>query len=298
MIGIKEFNKKINSLKNTQKMTKTMKMVSASKFKRAHKAQVSAKDYAYKLSEFMRRLSTSLPTNHPLLKTRKVVTKSLMVLFTSDKGLCGGFNNNLIRKTNHWINNNRYKFTTLDMSFCGRRGYMSFRRTAKIKEHYENITLKPNFEDSLVLANDITDSFIKAEYEEIYLAYNRFDGPMSQTPVIEKILPLDPSAFSTAEIAPEVTPKKKLPRSEDYSYEPEEKQIFSFLIPKFLNFKIFYTLLENAAGEHGARMSAMDKASSNTADLIERYTMLRNRARQASITTELIEIISGAEALK
>ena len=294
MIGIKEFNKKIVSLKNTGKMTKTMKMVSASKFKKAHKAQLSAEDYVHKLTKLMERVSTSLPTNHPLLRTKRVVTRSLIVLFTSDKGLCGGFNNNLIRKTRHWITENSFKYTTIDMSFCGRRGHMSFRRTAKVNKYYENITVKPEFDDALELAQDITESFLKDDYEEIYLAYNRFDGPLTQTPVIEKILPMEASAFSV----PEITPGKKVPRSQDYSYEPEEKEIFAFLMPKFLNFKIFYTLLENAAGEHGARMSAMDKASQNSADMIERYTLLRNRARQASITTELIEIISGSEALK
>jgi len=283
MIGIKEFNKKIISLKNTRKMTKTMKMVSAGKFKRAYKAQINAEMYAHKLTQLMGRLSGGGPANHPLLKTKKAVTKSLIILFTSDKGLCGGFNNNLIGKTRYWISENPYKYTTIGMSFCGRRGYMSFRRTAKINKYYENITMKPAFHDAVGVASDMTASFIKGDYEEIFLAYNRFNGPLSQTPVIEKILPLELSVA---------------PKSQDYSYEPEEKEIFSFLIPKFLNFKIFFTLLENAAGEHGARMSAMDKASQNTGDLIDRYTLLRNRARQAAITTELIEIISGAEALK
>ncbi|MDE1921198.1 MAG: ATP synthase F1 subunit gamma [Candidatus Omnitrophica bacterium] len=294
MIGIREFNKKIASLKNTRKMTKTMKMVSASKFKRAHKAQESAQDYAQKLGKLMESLSGAGPTNHPLLKTKRAVTRSLIVLFTSDKGLCGGFNNNLIRKTRHWISDNPYKYTVIGMSFCGRRGYMAFRRSAKISKYYENITAKPEFEGALKVAQEVTDSFINSEYEEIYLAYNRFDGAMTQTPVIEKILPLDASVFSKSE-APL---KSKGPRSMDYTYEPEEKEILYFLIPKFLNFKIFYTLLENAAGEHGARMTAMDKASQNTGELIDRYTLLRNRARQAAITNELIEIISGAEALK
>ncbi len=276
-------------------MTKTMKMVSASKFKRAHKAQMSAAVYAQKLTELMGRLSSAGPTNHPLLKTKRAVTKSLIVLFTSDKGLCGGFNNNLIRKTRHWITENPYKYTTIGMSFCGRRGYMSFRRTAKISKFYENITMKPTFSDAQTVARDISDIFTKGEYEEIYLAYNRFDGPLTQTPVIEKILPLDAAVFSKIETN---TGKRTPPKSQDYTYEPEEKELLYFLIPKFLAFKIFYTLLENAAGEHGARMSAMDKASQNTGDLIDRYTLLRNRARQAAITTELIEIISGAEALK
>jgi F-type H+-transporting ATPase subunit gamma len=286
MIGIKEFNKKIVSLKNTRKMTKTMKMVSASKFKRAHKAQISAEVYAHKIAELMGRLSSSGSAVHPMLKTKRAVTKSLIVLFTSDKGLCGGFNNNLVRKTRHWITENPYKYTTIGMSFCGRRGYMSFRRSAKINKYYENITVKPSYNDAQKVAQDISEDFIKGNYEEIYLAYNRFDGPLTQTPVIEKILPL---------VLETKSPKKQ---GSAYEYEPEEREILHFVIPKFLNFKIFFTLLENAAGEHGARMAAMDKASQNTGDLIDRYTLLRNRARQAAITTELIEIISGAEALK
>jgi F-type H+-transporting ATPase subunit gamma len=287
MIGIKEFNKKIISLKNMGKMTKTMKMVAASKFKRAHKAQIGAKVYAHKLTELTKRFSGAGPADHPLLKTKKVVTKCLIVLFTSDKGLCGGFNNNLVRKTRHWISKNSRQYAAIGMSFCGRRGHMSFRHDAKINKFYQNITLKPDFNDALKVARDIITAFIEGDYEEIYLAYNRFDGPLTQTPVIEKILPLEFSVFET-----------KAPKSRNYTYEPEEEKILSFLIPKFLNFKIFFTLLENAAGEHGARMSAMDKASQNTVELIDRYTLLRNRARQAAITTELIEVISGAEALK
>jgi F-type H+-transporting ATPase subunit gamma len=289
MIGIKEFNKKIVSLKNTRKMTKTMKMVSASKFKRAHKAQVNALEYANKLSALMARLSGSTSSAHELMKPKKKIHNALVILFSSDKGLCGGFNNNLIRKVRHWLAENPYKFTKVDMSFAGRRGYMSFRRTANIKKFYENVTVKPNFADALTIATDATQSFLKGEYDEIYIAYNRFDGPMSQVPVIEKVLPIDPATL--------IKPGIKLEPA-DYIYEPKEEELFEFLVPKFLNFKIYFTMLENAAGEHGARMSAMDKASQNTSDLIERYTLLRNRARQAAITTELIEIISGAEALK
>ena len=266
-------------------MTKTMKMVAASKFKRAHRAQIGAKIYAQKLTELMKRFSGSGPIDHPLLKTKKAVTKGLIVLFTSDKGLCGGFNNNLVRKTRHWISENSHKYAAIGMSFCGRRGYMSFRHDVKINKFYQNITLKPDFNGALEVTRDIITSFIEGDYEEIYLAYNRFDGPLAQTPVIERILPLE---FSVE------APYK----SQNYTYEPKERKILSFLIPKFLNFKIFFTLLENAAGEQGARMSAMDKASQSTVELIDRYTLLRNRARQAAITTELIEVISGAEALK
>lgn len=292
MISIKEYNKKIGSLKNTRKMTKTMKMVSASKFKKAYKAQSNALDYAHKLQELISRLSSAgSQKSHPLVKPKDRVNKVLVLVFTSDKGLAGGFNNNLIRKVRNWIKDTATKYSQLSMSFCGRRGHMSFRRTQTVQKYYENITVKPNFADALIVANDLADAFIKGEFDEVYLAYNRFNSPLSQEPIIEKFLPLDPASLTKAKAAQSAP-------SADYEYEPEEAELISFLIPKFLNFKIYFTLLENAAGEHGARMSAMDKASQNTADLIDRYTLLRNRARQAAITTELIEIISGAEALK
>ena len=288
MIGIKEFNKKIGSLKNTSKMTKTMKMVSASKFKRAHRAQAGARIYAERLTDLMGRLSSSAQGQHPLMKARNAIQNTLILVFTSDKGLCGGFNNNLIRAVVRWAQGEPYKHTKQNYSFCGKRGYMSFRRSVTVKKLYENITVKPAFNDALTVADELIKSFLNNEYDEIYLAYNRFDSPMVQTPVIEKILPLNMGGL--------IKSTKKA--SVDYVYEPEESELFNFLVPKYLNFKIYNTLLENAAGEHGARMSAMDKASQNTVELIDKYTLLRNRARQASITTELIEIISGAEALK
>ena len=289
MIGIKEYNKKIVSLKNTRKLTKTMKMVSASKFKRAHKAQTNALEYASKLQELISRLSlASGQSNHPLIHHKKLPIKILVLLFTSDKGLCGGFNNNLIRKLRVWLKDNNYKYHQISLSVCGRKGFMAFRKSQTIVKFYEDVTVKPNFADALKIATDLSDLYLKGEFDEVYLAYNHFNGPLSQVPLIEKLLPLDP-----ATLIKEVKPQKA-----DYYYEPKQAELISFLIPKFLNFKIFFTLLENAAGEHGARMSAMDKASQNTADLIDRYTLLRNRARQAAITTELIEIISGAEALK
>ncbi len=285
-LGIREFNKKIVSLKNTRKMTKTMKMVSASKFKRAHKAQSNALDYAARLTDLMARLSASAQGQHPLMKTSKTVKNALLVVFTSDKGLCGGFNNNLIRVVRRWLP--EQKFTKLEVSFCGRRGYMSLRRSVTVKKYYENITAKPAFADALAASREIADTFLKGEYDEVYLAYNRFNSPISQTPVVERLLPLSSEGMTAA----------KSTTTADYMYEPEEAELFAFLVPKFLDFKIYFTLLENAAGEHGARMAAMDNASKNTAELIDKYTLLRNRARQASITTELIEIISGAEALK
>ncbi len=288
MIGIKEFNKKIVSLKNTRKVTKTMKMVSASKFKRAHKAQSAARFYADRLGTLMARLASNCDNKHPLMEVRATPQNALIVLISSDKGLCGGFNNGLIRFVQRHAQNDFSRYAKVEYSFCGRRGYMALRRTMKINQNYENTTAKPSWDSAAGIAGDLSKAFLDKAYDEVYLAYNRFNNQLSQTPVIEKILPLN-----TTEIR-----KQTAERNAMYLYEPGEEDLYNLLVPKFLNFKIYYALLENAAGEHGARMSAMDKASQSTTDLIERYTLLRNRVRQAAITTELIEIISGAEALK
>jgi F-type H+-transporting ATPase subunit gamma len=289
MIGIREFNKKITSLKNTKKMTKTMKMVAASKFKRAYKAQSGALAYADELTGLMKRLSQNdAEAAHPLLAKPKNVQNVLILLFTSDKGLCGGFNNNLVRYVRSWINANQEKYKFIDMSFCGRRGFMSLRRQVSVNKNYEDVSAKPSFANAVKIADDLAQAYIGQKYDEIYIAYNHFKNPLSQVPVLEKLVPFDSQLFMSEQVQGVKA---------DYIFEPQATELFDLLVPKYLNFKIYFALLENSVGEHGARMTAMDKATENTGELIDKYILLRNRARQAAITTELIEIISGAEAL-
>ncbi len=289
MIGIKDFNKKIVSLKNTKKMTKTMKMVSASKFKRAHKAQSSALAYARELTSLMNRLSSvDGDGTHPLMVKPKSVQKVLVLLITSDKGLCGGFNNNLIRFVKSWVQEHKEVFKSVEFSFCGKRGHLSMRKSFTVVKNYEDVVAKPVFSHAITIGQDLAQAYQSKQYDEIYIAYNHFNSAMSQSPVIEKLIPFDSEIL-----------KKDQTKTinADYIFEPEAAELYQFLVPKYLNFKIFFCLLENAAGEHGSRMTAMDKATENTGELIDKYILLRNRARQAAITTELIEIISGSEAL-
>ena len=291
MIGIKEFNKKIGTLKNTGKMTKTMKMVSASKFKRALKAQSSSREYADKLRALMVRLTASvdLPELPALMVPRKDVHRALVLVFSSDRGLCGGFNNTLIRKVKTWAVEFSPAYQKIDMSFCGRRGFRALNQVFQTRKFYDTAAQNADFEQSRSVALDVMNAFIDGEYDEVFLAFNQFSSAMSQTPVIEKLLPLTVENLTHGHdtVAPI-----------NYLYEPDPSALIELLTRQFVEFKIYYTLLQNAAGEHGARMTAMDKATANTKDMIDRYTLLRNRARQASITKELIEIISGSEALK
>ena len=265
-----------------------MKLVAMSKLYRAHEAQKKAKAYSERLTDLISRLAASVETaTHPLLTPRDSVKNALILIMTSDKGLCGSFNNTLLKGAFAWIRDNQTKYQKIDMSFCGKRGFMFFRKQTGVKRNYEGSTASPNFAAAAKIGEDIINDFLKEEYDEVYLTYNHFLSPLSQSPIFEKILPIGPKAVI----------RQTKGFSADYLFEPPEPELLEFLIPKYLFFRIYFALLENSAGEHGARMTAMDNASKNAKDLIERYTLLRNRVRQANITKELIEIVSGAEAL-
>jgi len=291
MATIKEYNVKIKSLKNTQKITKTMKMVSASKLRRAQEAQVNAKLYAHNLSELILRVALSVDdSTHPLLSAHVENKKALILVITSDKGLCGAFNNNCFKKVLAWKAQNSQRYDQIDLSFCGRRGYAFFRKIMNVRNYYENVTGKPEFSTAKQIGQDLSDGFLNYEYDEIFLVYNQFLSPISQKTIFEKVLPARPDEIIAQQSG---TPAV----ANDYLFEPEKEQLLEFLIPHFLYFKIYFALLENSAGEHGARMSAMENASKNASELIDKNTLLRNRVRQAAITTELTEIVAGAEAL-
>jgi len=165
---------------------------------------------------------------------------------------------------------------------------MFFKKHDIVKNHYEDVTAEPKFSKAKEIGQELSKSFLDHEYDEVYLTYNQFFNPLSQKTVFEKILPIDSRALIDEEVN----------RNTQYIFEPHKNELLEFLIPHFLYFKIYFALLENSAGEHGARMTAMDSATKNATDLIDRYTLYRNRARQAAITTELGEIVAGAEAQK
>lgn len=289
MPSLKEYKAKLASLNNTRKITKTMKMVAASKLYRTMDAQRRATLYAAKLEEMISRLAASVdPRSNPLLQARAEPRSALLIVMMSDKGLCGGFNNNLIKHISRWYQHPAQQSKRFKFSFAGRRGWLFFRNRAPVQKHYENVTGRPTPADALRISDDATHGFLSGEFDEVYLAYNHFINPLSQRPVIKKLLPIEPHAIAAAE--------EKL--HDLFILEPQEHELLATLLPKIVQFEVYFALLENAAGENGARMTAMDNATSNANKMIRLYTLLRNRARQASITKELIEIVSGAEALK
>lgn len=289
MPSLKEYKAKLVSLGNTRKMTKTMKMVAASKLYRAMDAQRKAQRYAIKLSDLAHRLAGSLGhAAHPLLARTPEPKKALMLIIMSDKGMCGGFNNHLIRHIARWLQMPQQMMKSFKMSFVGRRGWIFFRNRVAVETKYEHITQRPTLADAQRITDDLSNAFLSGAADEIFIAYNHFNNPLSQRPIIRKILPMEP-VHAIIDL-----PKVR----DDLIIEPHKDEILAFFLPKILNFEIYFALLENAAGENGARMTAMDSATTNATKMIRTYTLLRDRARQASITKELIEIVSGAEALK
>lgn len=288
MPSIKEYDNKLHSLKNTSKMTRTMKMVSASKLRRAQDAQKQSSIYAARLNEFIARLAASADVHlHPLLQPRDQEKRVLLLVYTSDKGLCAGFNNNLTRMLGKWIDDNQHKYETIGLSFCGRRGHTALRKKGTVVDNFENTTASPDFDDAHRIGERLSELYTSGEYDSVYLVYNQFKSALSQTPTMMKILPFASTEFLEG--------GEQIPS--DYIFEPDQLTLLKRLLPRTLYFKIYYALLENSAGEHGARMTAMDNATTNAKNMIETYTLRRNRARQAAITTELIEIVAGAEAL-
>jgi F-type H+-transporting ATPase subunit gamma len=284
MPSFREYNVKLQRLGNTRKMTRTMKMVSANKLRKAQEVQARASAFAESVARMARRAAFG-GDPHPLTAARKSCAKAMVILITSDKGMCAGFNNNLSKKVAAWIEANSEVHPEVQMCFCGKRGAIFFRQHDNILRQYDDIVAKPRFAHVSRIAEAALSAFVDGAVDAVYIAYNRFRSALSQTPVIERLLPIDISA-----------PEGEQP-SQDTLTEPGQEELVDRVLPQLVAARLFAAVANSAAGEHGARMTAMDSATSNCDKLIVNYTLLRNRARQTSITKELIEIVAGAEAL-
>jgi F-type H+-transporting ATPase subunit gamma len=293
MPSLKAIKKRISSVKNTRQITKAMKMVSAAKLRRAQEAVVAARPYADKMRQVLASLARREDQEaHPLLAQRGQ-GKALIVLVTSDRGLCGGFNSNVSKAVERHIRANPDGFTQLDLLLIGRKGndYLKRRPGMTIFKVYENLlgTGQVSYAPASLIGRELIELFDAEQYDAVFLAYNAFRSAISQEPRIVPLLPIiagdDEEAASEEYLA-------------DYLYEPSASAVLAQLLPKYIEVQIFRAFLESVASEHGARMSAMDSASKNASEMIGKLTLQYNRARQAAITKELMEIISGAESIK
>lgn len=288
MANLKAIKKRIGTVKNTRQITKAMKMVSAAKLRRAQDAVVAARPYAAKMLAVLSSLALREETEaHPLL-TERGKGRVLVVLLTADRGLCGGFNANISKAAERFIRANAQEYEGYDLMIIGRKGrdYLKTRAGMNIVKVYENITGSITYATAQVIGEEVVGEYVAGKYDAVFLVFNAFRSAISQDVTISKLLPIVPMEVEEgAHVA-------------QYIYEPNRTEVLAQLLPKNVEVQIFRALLESVASEQGARMSAMDSASKNASEMIGKLTLIYNRARQAAITKELMEIISGAEAIK
>jgi F-type H+-transporting ATPase subunit gamma len=290
MPSLRDIRNRIGSVKSTRQITKAMKMVAAAKLRRAQDAILKTRPYAQLLDQTLSRLAARAAADevvaHPLLAPREARLAEVAVV-TSDRGLAGGFNSNIARRTQRFMTENAERYERILLSTIGRKGRDFFRaRKIEVRKDYTGVHSDLRYEKAEQIAEEYATRFLAGEVDAVFLAYNEFKSAISQKPVVVQLLPIEtpPGAESAAGI--------------DFKYEPSREALLKDLVPRHLAMQVWRALLESAASEHGARMSAMESATKNAEEMISMLTLQYNRARQAAVTKELMEIVSGAEALK
>jgi F-type H+-transporting ATPase subunit gamma len=283
MPALIDIRRRIRSVKSTQQITKAMKMVSAAKLRRSQEAMFAARPYARKMMEVLNSLaSRANPEAHPLLQARGDA-KLLLVVITADKGLCGGFNTNIIRTANRFLSDERHADKQLSLTLVGRKCRDHFRRRRfAVRSEHVNVFQPLRYATAQELARELIEAFTGAEVDRVYLLFNEFKSVIQQRVVVEQLLPI---------ARQDLLPAEPLL---DYIYEPTAAALFDALLPKHIEVQVWHALLESAAAEQGARMAAMDAATNNAAEMIDSLTLYMNKVRQAAITKEIIEVVSGA----
>jgi len=285
MPSLLDLRRRVRSIRNTEQITKAMKMVAAAKLRRAQDRILSGRPYALKMLEVLNSLATRAdPNAHPLLTVRDPERVEVVVI-TADKGLCGAFNANILKEASAFLEKARAE--ELGLQVVGRKARDFFRRRRyTINHEHVDIFRDLGYGHASAVARPIMERYIEGSLDAVFLIYNEFKNVLQQNVVVERLLPLEKLHFDRPE------------EEFDYIYEPSAKQILEELVPKHVEYQVWRALLESAAAEHAARMTAMDSATKNATELIESLTLTMNRVRQAAITKEILEVVSGAEALK
>ena len=284
MANLKEIRNRITSIGSTMQITSAMKMVSAAKLKKAQDAITQMRPYAEKLTELLQSLSASLEGEvGGVYSQQKEVSKVLIVVITSNRGLCGGFNSSVIKGTTKYIEEN-YKGKQVELLTIGKKGFDILSKTHKIVEKNNEIFDDLTFDNVAVIAEKIMSLFAEGRFDKVELVYNHFKNAATQITTIEQFLPIEPVKGAVKENA-------------DYIFEPSKAEIVLELIPKSLKTQLYKAIRDSFASEHGARMTAMHKATDNATELRDSLKLTYNKARQAAITNEILEIVGGAEAL-
>lgn len=283
--GVREYKRRIRSVKNTQQITKAMKMVAAAKLRRAQARAESSRPYTETLTGTLARLAgVAYDVTHPLLEKREDILKIGYIVITSDRGLCGAYNTNILRLVTTAIAEDGRNLES-GIIAVGRKGRDFFRKRGGVDAEFVNLGDKVNYADAKEIADYVINAYENEELDEVYLIYAKFINALRQVPTVTKILPLETPTEETEE------------HYVDYLYEPSAEEILLTLLPKYVASVIYHAMLEGKASEHGATMTAMGNATQNAGEIIDNLTLVMNKVRQAAITDEILDIVGGAEAL-
>ncbi|RMG48690.1 MAG: ATP synthase F1 subunit gamma [Acidobacteria bacterium] len=284
----RDLKRRIRSVKNTSQLTRAMKLVSAAKLRRAQEQMLAARPYAHSLRRVIEEVARRVePGRHPLLAVRELRKVELIVI-AGDKGLCGSFNANILRAAENEWRRHTDAGREVELTLVGKKAVDHYRRrSAKVRERHQDVFRSMDYTFAVDLARGVEERFVDGLVDGVFLVFNEFKTTIAQRVVVQPLLPL--AGLQKAE--------REEAAASEYLYEPSPERLLRGLLPRYLAFLVYHALLESIAAEHAARMTAMDSATRNADEMIAKLTLMMNRARQAAITTEIIEVVSGAQAL-
>ncbi len=291
MATLRDIKRKIDAVKKTQQITRAMNMVAAAKLRSTQQQLDQFVPYATQLTEIMNRVAAGVePEGFPLLMAHEEVVKVELISLTADRGLCGAFNTNLIAAADKFIQGKEQEGLELSLTQLGRKGRDYFRRRKRpLRVFHEGMLNKPNYGDASALGQEVIDLFLSHEVDEVYVCYAEFINIVTQRPVIKKLLPIAPETMEEEGQEQELL---------EYIFEPSREGVLNDLLPNYINLQLLEAFFQTAVSEHAARMAAMDNAVNNCKEMVRDLTLVYNKARQAAITAELMDIVGGVEALK
>jgi F-type H+-transporting ATPase subunit gamma len=294
MADLKAIRKRIGSVQNTRQITRAMKMVAAAKLRRAQQAIVNARPYSYRIYAILISLFKREGISHPLLVERPEKKIHLIVL-AGDRGLCGAFNSNIFKETQRFLKKKQAEGVEVTVDCIGKKAYDFFKKRVSVAKYHEGLLAGANFGRVSVIADEILKDYSEEKFDAIYLVYNEFKSAIQQRVAVERLIPVSTDVPPGVAGILTVTEED---RFKNYIFEPSKEEILAQIVPRHFKMQLFRAVLESIASEHGARMSSMESATKNATEMMGSLTLEYNKARQAAITRELMEIIGGVEAMK
>ncbi|MBY0369804.1 ATP synthase F1 subunit gamma [bacterium] len=294
MASLKDIKKRIGSVKNTRQITRAMKMVAAAKLRRSQEAILSSRAYAYRIYSILVSLSKMPDISHPWLEKR-VEKRIRVVVLAGDRGLCGSFNSSVFKEVNRFLSAKKEAGVEVVIDAVGKKAYDAYRRHPAFGAYHEGLLARATYSNTAKVADEILGHFASGEFDAIYLVYNEFKSAIQQTVTAERLIPV---ATEVPGPVAGILPIADEERFRKSLFEPSKQEVLNEIVPRHFKTQFFRAVLESVASEHGARMSAMENATKNASEMIDNLTLEYNKARQASITKELLEIVGGVEAMK